>query len=336
MAFLDNSGDIILDAVLTDEGRRKIAKGDGSFNITQFALGDDEIDYSLYTPLTSSGYQDLRILQLPIFEAFTNNAASLQSKLLTYRNNDLLYLPLIKLNTFSNVGAPTGSEASAPVGGYYVAVDTSTAERLTSKSITGTRFADARRAESQSRLVFDNGLDTSDLALDYLGTSEPNLAETRYMIEIDNRLLNIATTANGDNSKLAPPTSVDSDNIATYYFNLSDNPEYFARQNNSGPTTSNPNGVAPNYEINFTSTPASVENSSIGGSTTTGRLGTRLVFGLRSTQTVEAGTNIFTDLGGTITISSDNYKFINTVLRVTGVETGYRIEVPLKLLKYSP
>ena len=137
MAFLDNSGDIILDAVLTDEGRRKIAKGDGSFNITQFALGDDEIDYSLYTPLTSSGYQDLGILQLPIFEAFTNNAASLQSKLLTYRNNDLLYLPLIKLNTFSNVGAPTGSEASAPVGGYYVAVDTSTAERLTSKSITG-------------------------------------------------------------------------------------------------------------------------------------------------------------------------------------------------------
>jgi len=48
MAFLDNSGDIILDAVLTDTGRYRLAKGDGSFRIDKFALGDDEIDYSLY------------------------------------------------------------------------------------------------------------------------------------------------------------------------------------------------------------------------------------------------------------------------------------------------
>ncbi len=32
MAFLDNSGDIILDAVLTDTGRYRLAKGDGSFS----------------------------------------------------------------------------------------------------------------------------------------------------------------------------------------------------------------------------------------------------------------------------------------------------------------
>ena len=48
MAFLDNSGDIILDAVLTDEGRRRLAAGDGSFRISKFAFGDDEIDYTLY------------------------------------------------------------------------------------------------------------------------------------------------------------------------------------------------------------------------------------------------------------------------------------------------
>ena len=39
MAFLDNSGDIILDAVLTDTGRMRLAKGDGSFRIAKFALG---------------------------------------------------------------------------------------------------------------------------------------------------------------------------------------------------------------------------------------------------------------------------------------------------------
>ena len=49
MAFLDNSGDIILDAVLTDTGRMRLAKGDGSFKIEKFALGDDEINYELST-----------------------------------------------------------------------------------------------------------------------------------------------------------------------------------------------------------------------------------------------------------------------------------------------
>ena len=48
MGFLDNSGDIILDAVLTDTGRMRLAKGDGSFKISKFALADDEIDYKLY------------------------------------------------------------------------------------------------------------------------------------------------------------------------------------------------------------------------------------------------------------------------------------------------
>ena len=70
MAFLDNSGDIILDAVLTDTGRLRLAKGDGSFNITKFALGDDEINYTLYDKNHPSGspYYDVEILQSPVLE----------------------------------------------------------------------------------------------------------------------------------------------------------------------------------------------------------------------------------------------------------------------------
>ena len=48
MGFLDNSGDIILDAVLTDLGRERLARGDGSFKISKFALADDEINYGSY------------------------------------------------------------------------------------------------------------------------------------------------------------------------------------------------------------------------------------------------------------------------------------------------
>ena len=72
MAILDNSGDIILDAVLTDTGRKRLAQGDGSFRITKFALGDDEIDYTLYNNQNPSGsaYYDLEIMQTPVLEAF--------------------------------------------------------------------------------------------------------------------------------------------------------------------------------------------------------------------------------------------------------------------------
>ena len=68
MAFLDNSGDIILDAVLTDLGREKMAAG--GFTVKYFALGDDEIDYSLYNKNHASGsaYYDLEILQTPCIQ----------------------------------------------------------------------------------------------------------------------------------------------------------------------------------------------------------------------------------------------------------------------------
>ena len=96
MAFLDNSGDIILDAVLTDTGRMRLAKGDGSFKITKFAFGDDEINYELYDKNHPSGsaYYDTEILQTPVLEAFTNNTSTLKSKLISISRTNLLYCRL--------------------------------------------------------------------------------------------------------------------------------------------------------------------------------------------------------------------------------------------------
>ena len=107
MGFLDNSGDIILDAVLTDTGRMRLAKGDGSFKIQKFALGDDEIDYNLYNKDHDSGsaYYDLEILQTPVLEAFTNNTSTMNSKIISIPNSNLLYLPVIKLNQADGSGA---------------------------------------------------------------------------------------------------------------------------------------------------------------------------------------------------------------------------------------
>ncbi len=111
MAFLDNSGDIILDAVLTDTGRRRLARGDGSFKITKFALGDDEINYRLFDGNHSSGsaYYDLQVLQTPILEAFTDPEACLHHRLMSLSRNDVLYLPIMELFERADLGSVTDS-----------------------------------------------------------------------------------------------------------------------------------------------------------------------------------------------------------------------------------
>jgi len=327
MAFLNNSGDIILDAVLTEKGRQRLAAGDGSFRIAKFAFGDDEIDYSLYTPVTSSGYQDLRILKLPIFESFTNNAAALKSKLLTYADETLLYLPVIKLNSLTRFGASTAA-SPGPVGGYYVSVDQTTTTQIGDNQ-SGYRYADANSvASNASQLVFDQGLDSEELTLGYLSARQAELLETEYMIECDNRLIQLATSAGGN--ALASPSFVDDDNVASYYFNMNSDGAYFGSQPD-GANAQQANATIP-FIINNMGPNATQEGSSI-GSSTRGRLGSRLTFRLKSSQDIETGTTLFTELGSTVVISAVTYYYIDTVIRVTGVTTGYRVDVPLKLLK---
>ena len=94
MAFLDNSGDIILDAALTDVGRKRMAAG--NFSITKFGLGDDEINYQLYNKTHPSGsaYYDLEILQTPIMQATTTVNANIDHGLLDMANLNILYIDL--------------------------------------------------------------------------------------------------------------------------------------------------------------------------------------------------------------------------------------------------
>ena len=58
MAFQNNSGDVILDVVLTDEGRRRLAQGNSGFSIVKFALADDEINYGLFDLASTTALQD--------------------------------------------------------------------------------------------------------------------------------------------------------------------------------------------------------------------------------------------------------------------------------------
>lgn len=84
MGYLDNST-VTVDAILTKKGRELLARGDGSFTITQFALADDEIDYTLYNPDHPGGsalYGEA-IENMPLLEAFPDETQTMKYKLTT-------------------------------------------------------------------------------------------------------------------------------------------------------------------------------------------------------------------------------------------------------------
>ena len=84
MGYLNNAV-ITVDAILTRKGREALASNDGSFQITQFALADDEIDYTLFNPSHPSGsaYYGEAIVNQPLLEAFPLESQIMKYKLTT-------------------------------------------------------------------------------------------------------------------------------------------------------------------------------------------------------------------------------------------------------------
>lgn len=84
MGYLNNSV-VTVDAILTDTGRQLMAQNEGQFRITQFALADDEIDYTLYNPNHPSGsaYYGQAIQNMPLLEAFPQATQTMKYKLVT-------------------------------------------------------------------------------------------------------------------------------------------------------------------------------------------------------------------------------------------------------------
>lgn len=106
MGFLDHStNNIILDAVLTDTGRQFLSRNDGSFSLFKFALGDDEVNYSIISKYGRSVGREKVEKNTPIFEALTNQSQAQKFKLISVSNPNLVRLPQF---TFSGGSAVSG------------------------------------------------------------------------------------------------------------------------------------------------------------------------------------------------------------------------------------
>ena len=312
MAFLDNSGDIILDVVLTDHGRKVMAKGDGSFQITKFAVCDEEIDYTLYNSSHSSGsaYYDLQILQTPILEAFTNNASSMKTKLASYQDLNLLYLPVLKLNeNLNNTARHTTNTFLVAVdretegtdaAGTSAAVGVNTDGKHVSGILFGASF------ESSQTIRVDQGIDSEEISPKQTSLMT-NLIEDAYSIQIDSRLGRIVDV-NGGRIGL---DYIDDDGIAYY-------------------TVDSFSGIV------------SINNDDTNSATQTiqGPRGSLLEFKIGSSLELNTSTFLFSKLGSTTTMSSkgssaatQSVRFIDTMVRVTGMKAGYSIDIPVRFIK---
>ena len=294
MAFLDNSGDIIIDAVLTDTGRYRLAKGDGSFKIVKFALGDDEIDYELYDTSSSDADADLQIMQTPILEAFTNNASSLKSKLISIPRNNILYMPVLKANNKSP------NALNSDLSMYVVTADETTEGKVDQTEepfLFGVSIGDG------SEIRVDQGINSN--AISPKRAIPSDLEETQYIIEIDNRLGSISSKS----GTAVSPAFIDDDNIASYYLPMGNDTDYITKNTSEqvgGQVITGPRGTTLKFAIN-----TSIEVDT----------GTYLFEQLGNTD------------ANTMTGVTGNFSFIDTTVRIQGATTGVQVDLPIRIIK---
>ena len=305
MAFLDNSGDIIIDAVLTDTGRYRLAKGDGAFAIKKFALGDDEIDYSLYDLDASTGQKDLEIMQTPISEAFTDNAASLKSKLVTIPRNNILYMPVVRAN---NLVTPAINNDLQ----MYVVTANDTTFDLKKGSSTEDYVMSGETTTAGPSIRIDQGINSSVISPSY--NIEDELFESQYIVEIDNRLGKIVSPAGqtqaskNKGGQSLEMSYLDDDNIASYIVTMGSNPNF---------VTENTTKTEANQVI-------------------AGPRGTTLRFAIQASIELNSSSYLFTELGSTDTISglgSTTLQYIDTTVRIQGATTGVAVDLPVRFVR---
>jgi hypothetical protein len=314
MGFLDNSGNIKLDATMTDNGRKLLSKGDGSFRITKFALADDEIDYALYNKTHPSGspYYDLEILQSPVLESFTNNSSTMKCHLLTYDNLELLYLPVLRLSEVDD------NNRSVSDGAFYVLVDRNTEDNEDAPSTfsavgvndaghinQGMIFGASYRG---SVIKVDAGLDTSDEVSPQVKI-EPELVDNSFIVQMDSRLGFLIN----QKGQSAEPDYVDDDSIAFYTLDLNDT---------------------------FVT---SITDVSKGGNVIRGPRGNRIEFRIAASTNLNTSSYLFNTLGGEGELVSRKeggatmspVQFIDTTVRISGVKTGIMIDIPIRYIKLA-
>lgn len=350
MAFLDNSGDIILDAVLTDAGRQRLARG--NFKIVKFALGDEEVNYKIFngTHPSGSAFYDLEIMQTPILEAFTNNTSMMKSKLISMTRNNILYMPIFKVS--NNVDNKTSTATADDFEGYLMAADLNTetnadeGARLSMKAGVLRGQGASVTGDKSNHIAIDQGIDSNDGGISFKTQLPDDLVETAFLVRCDHRLITLhqvgPASAVITNTSPLPNQFVDDDGIAVYYLTQGDGTTCVEGAPRAG---------AHSPQVRDERARGSIIGSTAIQTQVTinerfaGPLGSILRFYPRASTHVIASAALFTEIGsaGASHIflgDSDkdahkitSYRYIDTLINVVGITTGYSIDIPIRIIK---
>jgi hypothetical protein len=201
MGYLNNQV-VTVDAILTKKGRENLAKNDGSFRITQFALADDEIDYTLYNPNNNQGsaFYGEAIDNLPLLEAFADESQIMKYKLATLPRGTAV-LPVLDL----------GYSAITLKQGASIAITPQTLNYLGSATAFETSGYTATIADVRTMATFNGVGIQSDAAQAQNVTSTTTLGTNVSSTVIGSQINLRATTVNtlfGSNTTLSTTLTV--------------------------------------------------------------------------------------------------------------------------------
>ena len=328
MAFLDNSGTIILDAILTDIGRKRMVQG--NFRVSKFALGDDEMDYTLVN-VDNGDYSKLETLSE--FEALNAENAVINHDIKNYRSDDILYIPQIKINETQD--AFVKKYTSEPTF-YYISVNDETTKKL--KSLLGSpQYFLENYNLDRTKLVFESGIDDENVPRDNLSRERYilnyNLLDRYFIISCDHKFIEKLLMIRADESfyendvgnnlyfnfealQEVPPVSLNKvlEDFSSYMAIGIDDKifNYGAGEDNQHSAINGPRGTI--CGINF-------------------KLKNEL-----STNTDSSADFRYAKFGKTDQIlfgGSDKFDHIDTTIYIQGVSTSATLQVPVRILRYA-
>jgi hypothetical protein len=357
MSFLDNCGTIQLDAILTDLGRKRMVQG--KFEVEKFALGDDEIDYALFlkdkisVAFSDDGSWDAdrRILSQSCFEAFAETSAVINYGLTNFERNDILYLPVLKLNysgsnSFTDGGAFVASPSehpgfARPSGSvFHLSVNDETTTKLKNESgfFKNMNYILESNNVTNTKVIVESGLNTTAII------GDPKNRET-YILQ--NALLDSYYTVYADSrffsQVLGPPKSAQFETGRGGTLKENFTPLEFS-------TKVSLETVIDRFDVyllkgidNKVYRPQGITTTDTTLSAIKGPRGSVLALGFAilnelggsSGATRDQKYTTFGKTDQTINGGSNKYDHIDTTIYVAGMTSNARIEIPVRIIRYA-
>jgi len=222
MGFLDHStNNIIIDAVLTDAGRKKMADNNGSFKIAFFSLADDEVDYTIIQKFGRTVGKEKITKNTPIFEAQTQGNLALKYRMLTLPDPTIIRLPSLTIvgsaNLADNEISFTRNQTTSNIINVEQRIDSETKIPDGTSDVTFTVFVPDRfltiqgksalQVESMTRIASYNIVRSETTTKNgakasFTLATQPGLDDTTFNVYGDGSTINSVVAVVGDQSGL--------------------------------------------------------------------------------------------------------------------------------------